>query len=567
MRLFSAVMLLARGPTTIHKIFANLLPPCLYTTLSVFFFGEHVSWSSHFFGGGWDPLIFVWMIHWWPFAILHGFNPFISQFVWFPQGANLTWDTSIPALALLSAPITAIKGSLFSFNILSVFASAIASSAAFFLLRYVTRNWLASVIGGYIFGFSSYELAQAHVHLNLSFTCCIPLAVLMSLLRYHQKITRRTYVIGLCTVMLFQLGVSTEILLSFCFFSAVAWLIFVAYAGPADRLKLLSLARDTAITAIPTLIISFPFWYFLIKGIPEVPSGVIQIQPYTADPLNYLIPTFITDVMGMRFKPLSSLFYGRPAEQGAYLGLPMLILLLNYYIQNRREPHIKAAYTVIVLLSLCSLGPTLHILNFDSQLSLPWAIFAHIPIVQFALPARFTLYVALLSSILVALYLSQTASRSVKLLRFLAAFIVCVTLMPNRHLFKWEKWPQQDFFSPNNIEQTIGKNKNVLILPFAVNGPGMAWQIDSGMSFTQTGGYIGFPPKSNITFDALGELYSGQPGPQFASDFSSYCAHELVDDILVGPGTPRALVAQIEKLGWPETQNNGVTIFKVPPAH
>ena len=66
--------------------------------------------GSQYEGVGSDPLAFIWCFGWWPYAILHGQNPFIAHAIWAPSGANLTWTTSVPGLALLFAPLTLVAG-------------------------------------------------------------------------------------------------------------------------------------------------------------------------------------------------------------------------------------------------------------------------------------------------------------------------------------------------------------------------------------------------------------------------------------------------------------------------
>ncbi|HEY5058154.1 MAG TPA: hypothetical protein VII51_03965, partial [Gaiellaceae bacterium] len=60
--------------------------------------------GPNYSGIGADPQVFIWSFAWWPHAILHGENPFVSHAVWAPSGVNLTWTTTVPGLALLFSP-------------------------------------------------------------------------------------------------------------------------------------------------------------------------------------------------------------------------------------------------------------------------------------------------------------------------------------------------------------------------------------------------------------------------------------------------------------------------------
>ena len=57
---------------------------------------------------------------WWPYAIAHHLNPFVTQLIFAPVGFNLTWSTSIPLLSLLALPLTSTMGPIAAFNLLCV---------------------------------------------------------------------------------------------------------------------------------------------------------------------------------------------------------------------------------------------------------------------------------------------------------------------------------------------------------------------------------------------------------------------------------------------------------------
>ncbi len=86
------------------------------------------------------------------------------------------------------------------------------------------------------------------------------------------------------------------------------------------------------------------------------------------------------------------------------------------------------------------------------------------------------------------------------------------------------------------------------------------------MGFTQSAGYVGFTPKSEALWPVLAELAKGVPEPDFAANLTGYCLMHGVDDILIGAGTPPALRQAITRLGWPQREDDGITIVTVPPA-
>jgi hypothetical protein len=71
----------------------------IYALLSLWFFSPIPNLRGAYAGGGPDPFIFVWDLHWWPWAVAHGMNPFVTKFIWYPEEVNLTWVVSVPAVA------------------------------------------------------------------------------------------------------------------------------------------------------------------------------------------------------------------------------------------------------------------------------------------------------------------------------------------------------------------------------------------------------------------------------------------------------------------------------------
>ena len=110
---------------------------------------------------------------------------------------------------------------------------------------------------------------------------------------------------------------------------------------------------------------------------------------------------------------------------------------------------------------------------------------------------------------------------------------------------------------------SIEKGTNVIVLPYL--GPGLLWQWQSGMHFTQSGGYVGFTPQLEaLNWPVVTSLFTGIAGPRFENDLSGFCVSHRVSAILVGPGTPAALVTAIGALHWQETNAHGVRVVHVP---
>src|SRR5579862_5365808 len=193
---------------------ASALALGLYLTLAFGYFGAHVvakPETRHVGGLFTDPQIFVWSLAWWPHAIWHGVNPLYTHVIWAPNGFNLAWATSMPALAIVFTPLTLAFGPIFSYNVACVVMPALAAWTAFLLCRYVTGRFWPAVVGGYLFGFSSYMLGGELSHVNTVSVFLVPVAVLLVLRFLDGNLNARRLSLWLGLVIALQLWLWTEI--------------------------------------------------------------------------------------------------------------------------------------------------------------------------------------------------------------------------------------------------------------------------------------------------------------------------------------------------------------------
>src|SRR5439155_17240562 len=168
----------------------------------------------------------------WPDAVLHGLNPVVTHAIWPPVGVDLAWATSVPGLALPLAPVTLLFGPVVAYDTAAVLLPALAAWTAFLLCRHVTRAILPSVVGGYLFGFSSYMLGQELGHLHMTSVFLVPL-VALAVLRFVERATsRRRFAVELGLLLGAQFYLSTEVL----FTVTVALVVAVAIARALRRL-------------------------------------------------------------------------------------------------------------------------------------------------------------------------------------------------------------------------------------------------------------------------------------------------------------------------------------------
>jgi hypothetical protein len=175
----------------------------LYVAISVGIFGVLVVGSPArvYIGYDTDPSVMMWFLTWWPHALTHNLNPFLTKVIWAPIGYNLAWATSMPGPSLLAYPITRSFGSVVSYNLLCLIAPALNATAAFLLCTRLSRRFLVAFTGGYIFGFSPFVLVhQLAGHLFLIFVPWVPLLLYLAML-FIERNMRSWHFIGMFALL------------------------------------------------------------------------------------------------------------------------------------------------------------------------------------------------------------------------------------------------------------------------------------------------------------------------------------------------------------------------------
>ena len=163
----------------------------------------------------------------------------------------------------------------------------------------------------------------------------------------------------------------------------------------------------------------------------------------------------------------------------------------------------------------------------------------------------------------VAFWLADAESPPARRRRVVVASAAVATLFPNPSALAWAPVPLSPFFTPAHVERALGRNRNVLVLPFAPDGRGLLWQWQSDMRFSETGGSFSFVPRPFQTATVLA-LETGRLPASFTDDLARFCDENRVSFVLVGPGTDRRLAAAVARLGWAEHPDRDVVVAVNP---
>jgi hypothetical protein len=557
----------ARKPAWIAAV--SVLAAALYAVLSLVIFGSDENWLTTFIGVGPDPMTYIWGLNWWPWAIWRGIYPMVSHYVWYPSGFNMAWADMAPSAALMALPITLVGNAVLAYNVLMVAAPVAAATSAFVLVRYYTRDTLASLFAGYLFGFSSYQIAHGTVHLSLALTFLIPIIVLLCAKRLIDGMSRRRFIGALVICLLLQFGISMEVFATTYFFGAIAFAALLAFAPRQRRGPLCLLMLDVGLATAIVGLLSTPWLVSMYHGRSDVPPIINDPGLFGTDALNFVIPTELTWIGSIRFSAISDKFTGGIAENNGYLGLPLIAILILWSRESWRTYGGRTLLSLILVSAAMSVGPALRVGGHLVSTWTPSRALIELPLIRHALPGRFALYVALAAAVAAGFWLSAARTAIGRSARFALGLLAIVFIFPNLDLISWTEVPSVPFFDRKNPQWATGQTPNLIVLPFrdadtAWPGPSMIWQWQSGMAFTQSGGYLGNPPPGEYAWAAVRSFDKGEAGPNFANDVTAYAVAHRVDAIVAGPDTQPSLLTGLDNLGWKQEESGDVRIYHVP---
>lgn len=507
-------------------------------------------------GLGADPSQMMWFLVWWPYALAHHVNPFISHVIWAPTGANLTWTTSIPAVALALSPITWMFGPVISYNVAAVFAPALSAWSAFLLCRWLTCNHGAALVAGLLYGFSPYEFG--HIlggHLSFTINFVPPLCLLFFGRLLDRSMTRLGFAFAFATLLVIQCLISNEVLATMTAFGALAWLIAYALFPAHKRARLkATLAPIAAAYLLAGLILS-PFFYFALA------NGAVPRRPlfppsfFSADLLGFVIPTPLLLLARHSFEALISQNFGNIQENEFYLGIPVLILVGWFLWVRRSESFARLLAVMLGVIIVAAIGPVLHAAD-HSVSEVPWAAVFELPLLKQALPVRLANYGFLVVALIVALFLAAPKRR---LSEVLVAYALA-SYLPNVSLFLWpERYQNPPFFASGLYRQVLHQGENIVIFPYGATGPSMMWQAETGMYFSMSGAWMGPTPEDFQRWPIVNAALVGLPLADPGRQLRNFLTAHQVQAVVAADGATALPAA----LGIKPIEVGGVSVYQL----
>jgi hypothetical protein len=512
-----------------------------------------------------DAAGYMWDLNWWPHAIGHAMNPFVTHYLWSPAGENLAKGATIPTAAIALTPLTALFGPVFAFNVAAIAGPALAAFTAYLLCRRLVRREWASLAGGYLFGFGSYELAQTYGdHLNLTLVFLLPVMVHLALRRADRELSRRVYVVAMAVVIVAQLGLSTEllgesVLLGFLLLGAARF-----FAPTPQRSRIAGLAGETIGAGLLAAAIASPFLYYaLVSG--GLPSSLPYSDMYGLDLLNLVFPTMVTWIGHHDFASLSAGFEtGSLSEATGYLGVASVLAFAAWWVGEGRARALGRILACALVLSLLlALGSHLHVAG-QLTITLPFEWIHNLPLFDAIVPSRAMVFATLTVAIGIAAWLASPARASP--LRWLVFAVAVLLTFPNLTVsFFGAPIDNPSFFATSLYRHYLKQGETVLALPYDKYGSSTLWQAETDFYFYMPEGYVsGNLPAAFAVQPTVVAMWEGATvsAPALGGVIRQY----LVSDVVVDLANPGPWPAMLSALGLHGRELGGVLLYHVPAA-
>ena len=462
--------------------------------------------------GGNDTAEEVWFLAQTPWHIVHGVNPFDNAWLNVPVGVN-PWTTRRCRCSVCSGRRSrSCSGRYATLNVLIALGFSLSATAFFLMARRFTTWWPAAFVGGLVYGFCPFAVAEATAHLFLIFNVFPPLIILV-IHRFVSTDERSPWLYGLALggCFLAQFYISSEAFASLVVVSLLALVVGgLLLVGHLD-VDLTRIAKMVAVAVVVAVLgVGYGAWVALegpahIHG-PAQPA--VAIAGISSDPAGLVVPTqnqhFTLGQAGRGDSYVAQrdanwhVVIDLTLENGTYVGLPLLVLLVAGVVVLRRVRFAVFTAVMATATMLLSMGSYLHVDGHRTAVPLPFIVLAHLPLLSSGSAARYVIFFWLFAALLLVLILDRLHDMLASTDRIRAA-AVCLAVAIVALVPLVPAWPYPSsaasvpsFFTTTTRSLPVGTT----VVVFPSSNPGdssaMLWQAMSDMTFRMPGGYAVF---------------------------------------------------------------------------
>ena len=458
--------------------------------------------------GGQDPWFLAVVAH----EFIHGNFSFFSSTVNVPRGINLSNMTSMPLLGILASPITLLVGPIATYNLLISLCFTTAGLSMYFAARRFTDFAPGALLAGLAYACSPYMVGEGLGHVFLLATAVFPLwVVAVHEVLVRQKWSKRTAGAFFGILIVAQAYIAIEPAVSAIMLSLAALLVLWLLAKKTRYQKANYAVGATlwgAGIAAPFMA-WFGYSYFLGKahGAGDVRSAA-SVRNLSAAVTSFIAPGSNQRVhFGFAHHADAIVNYGiknivaDPPENAAYIGIPLLILLLTGMWWLRRDHRVQLFSGLMGLSLLMSMGSFSRFGNSSTSVPLPFWVFSHLPVLKSTIAIRWNLFTWLFLSFLLAIILGEVAQlvrrkglRSTRLVVVATSALTALSVVSLIPALPYGASPAYvpPYFTSSALD-ALPTSSVMVTYPLAVGGAPlpMLWQAVGKFHFHLLGGEVG----------------------------------------------------------------------------
>jgi len=454
-----------------------------------------------------DVDLFAWFIRYSAESVAHGSLPhLVTTAMNAPRGVNLMWNTSLLLPGVLLTPVTLLAGPQVSLTVLLTLGFAGSAATMFWVLRRWSVSTWPAALGGAVYGFSPAMAASGLGHYQVQFAVLPPLIIdaLLRILAGRGRPVRTGAWLGLLAAA--QLFTGEELLLD----TAVAGLVIAVVLALVNAREVpgraVAAAAGLGSAAVVALVLAgYGLWVQFHGPLTEhgspwkVPHFRNRAAAFVTPGSNLLLHTK-ADAAAMAAHP------SYVVEYVAYLGWPLLVVLLAATIRYWADRRIRVAALSGAVLEIFSLGTVqvVHGVTVPRAL-LPWHWLSHLPVLSQVLADRLSILAdGLAAAVLaVALHLALTRAKETgggwwrRAIPVAVAVIAVLPLVPLPYRVTQVSQPPAGYLAAFS-RLALPRDARVLVLPLAYGHQSLPlrWYAETGLPGSMNGGYFIGPERN-----------------------------------------------------------------------
>ena len=408
------------------KLFRNPLTILiLYSLLTIFLtFPWITEFTTHKLGDDIDGSMLIWNIWWVKKALTSSAHSLLfSDYIFYPIGSSLTFHTLTILNGIIALPFCIFTDNIILiFNILTFLTFVLAGFGTYLLVDYLIDDKLAAFSSGIVFAFCSFHFVKVSF-INYMSIQWLPFYILFLIKSLEEK-SKFLNVFFAGIFLLFNTLVC-EIYGLFAGLFTIAYLVYYLIVKKDYTLRKNAIIKSLAIFSIFILFFS-PILYSMFKDLVSNSNNILKstlenARSESADFLSYLIPGPLHPFWGNHSFNLTKHFSGLFQETVMFPGYTVLVLTLFSFFKTKKESFIKFWVLMLLISTILTFGPFLHIngrehfLSSQISIPMPYLLTYYIPFLSAVrIPGRYGVMAMLFFAVLSGYSLKSLFSKTKK---------------------------------------------------------------------------------------------------------------------------------------------------------